>query len=857
MKVGIKAVGLMAFASAASAAYAYLPPIDETNGVRIVIQSFDQFYDSNPRHGDRWLGVVDVDTASPRAFTVMIENRTSRTVDGELSVVMNEDWEIAFDPTNGGRVAAMDVPLAESGALRVEWLTPCETRSFAFVARARPTVVDGLYPVHARFVKDGAGPHAVGVFHAVKRDGAGREGVSELARMKGDDPDAKKTIPGSVVTPAEVPLTVDSAPGARWKVTPGARGLSDATLGWSDGKHAVSFAGFDVAVRGKNAADASAAPTPSARATATGDVLRITVALPDGATRPDGFPRLASVMPGGADSALERVYFGFGNVLEGVERLTVNANGFELSTRHIGADYANGVSVVQATDVIPDAMEVDPDRNLCSIRAPHDVTFTFVAGTNGAFAAAKEFAAVSSYSTSPGHDALVGRMCLDEWFTYDYDKVAGLIEEAGRLGLNRCVFVKHAWQRWCYDVRLPDIWPPVGGVDGFRRMCSAAQDAGMLFVPHDNYTDFYPDADGFSYDHIAFKLDGSVQESWYNDWMHSLAVRWAPGAYLPWTRRNARLLRDGVRPDGIFIDVLTCLQPFDWLDRAGRYHSRQETSRNWGAAFAAYREEFGDDPGFVTISEAGQDHLVGVVDGGQSDHLMAEKAIGSDSVYADAERVPWHDMVTHGKFVLFAGGLAQRYLERRWGKGGDAEAHGYGSDDYLSTTVIGGRNPMCGLLDFRKAVKTYWLQQAVCEELSRAEMLSFEFGPTIHQQHAVFSGGAEVWVNRSTNTTWRLANGVELPSYGYYTKSPECESGIVLKSGRRARYAKCRDSWYVEAPEGEVDFGGIVTDGAFRLDLRGERPAIRPLPGTTGDFSYDINLPALRMKGRWRSEVEP
>jgi hypothetical protein len=439
-------------------------------------------------------------------------------------------------------------------------------------------------------------------------------------------------------------------------------------------------------------------------------------------------------------------------------------------------------------------------------------------------------------------------MCLDEWFTYDYEKVAGMLEEAGRYGLNRCVFVKHAWQRWRYDVRLPDIWPPAGGIDGFRRMARAAQKAGMLFVPHDNYTDFYPDADGFSYDHIAFRLDGGVQESWYNDWMHCLAVRWAPGAYLPWTRRNARLLRDGVRPDGIFIDVLTCLQPFDWLDRAGRYHSRQETSRGWGAAFEAYREEFGNDPGFVTISEAGQDHLVGVVDGGQSDHLMAEKSIGSDAVYADAERVPWHDMVTHGKFVLFAGGLANRYLERRWGKGGDAEAHGYGSDDYLSLTVIGGRNPMCGLLDFRKAVKTYWLQQAVCEELARAEMLSFEFGPTIHQQHAVFSGGAEVWVNRATNATWRLANGVELPSYGYYTKSPENESGIVLKGGRRARYAKSRDFWYVEAPEGTVDFGGIVTDGAFRIDLRGEKPAAVPLPGTTGSLKFE-GLEVRRFEG--------
>ena len=52
------------------------------------------------------------------------------------------------------------------------------------------------------------------------------------------------------------------------------------------------------------------------------------------------------------------------------------------------------------------------------------------------------------------------------------------------------------------------------------------------------------------------------------------------------------------------------------------------------------------------------------------------------------------------------------------------------------------------------------------------------------------SGGAEVWVNRGTNDVWRLANGVELPPYGYYTKSPTQESGIVLKDGARRRYAK-------------------------------------------------------------------
>jgi len=78
------------------------------------------------------------------------------------------------------------------------------------------------------------------------------------------------------------------------------------------------------------------------------------------------------------------------------------------------------------------------------------------------------------------------------------------------------------------------------------------------------------------------------------------------------------------------------------------------------------------------ISESGHDALIGSIDGVQADHWRPECWLKNSK---DADRTPWHDMVTHGKMVLFAGGLGSRY---------DPDPkHGYGSDDYLSNTVLG------------------------------------------------------------------------------------------------------------------------------------------------------------------------
>ena len=595
----------------------------------------------------------------------------------------------------------------------------------------------------------------------------------------------------------------------------GARGLIDGVLAFTDGERTVAFRGFTADVE---TGDYNVAPEPKAKIWAERGTLRMAWSIPGHPRGAKGFPHLELISVGPSSERPLRVYAGFGNVIEGPKRFTLNQSGFALSTRHVGADYANGLSVVQAVDVPPDRLVCDGERNLIALQAHHDATFTFVPSSKGSFAAARRFRAVAGYRKSPGHDRLGARMCLDQW-SGNYAQDAEGLAKAAKYGLSDAIFVKHSWQRWGYDYRLPEIYPPRGDAAAFGAMREACRAGGILFCPHDNYTDVYPDCDGYSYDLVVFNLDGTPQQAWFNPSRHALSYRWAPHAFHPWCLRNARLLKSGYDPDAVFIDVLTAQGPFDYLDRKGNFHTKMETSANWAKGFESYREGF-RRPDTVCVSEAGQDHLVGCADAGQSDHYCAAKVVGGGN-FADAERTPWHDIVTHNYYVLFAGGIGERYQEETRQKEGDAELHGYASDDYLSNCIIGGRNPMCDGPFSRNAVKTYWMQHDPCAELGAAEFIDLRYEGSIHRQHSFFSDGSEVWINRATNATWTLPSGVVLPEYGYYAKTPRTESGVTLKNGIRCGWSKCGETAFYDARRPAKDHGVAALSRALRAEVKG------------------------------------
>ena len=553
-----------------------------------------------------------------------------------------------------------------------------------------------------------------------------------------------------------------------------------------------------------------------ARVWAEKGALRVAWDMPGVARAADGRPRYTCLGLGPGSLPASRAYAGFGNVIEGPKNFVLGAGGFSLSARHVGADYANGLSLVQASDIFPDRLVCRGEDRVFSLEAHHDATISLVPSSKGAFNAARRFAGVARYPKGPGVDAVAGRMCLDQWGG-DYAKAAVDLEKAAAYGVTNAVFVKHVWQRWGYDYRLPEIWPPRGDADAFRRMARAAQRNGILFCPHDNYIDFYPDASGYSYDHIIFNADGTPQKAWYNKGARAQSYRWLPHAFRPWLLENARLMHKDFAPDAMFIDVFTAMAPIDYYDRKGVFYPKTRTAAEWGRAFDDMRAVF-RRPSAPMISEAGTDALMGHVDAGQSDHFPAIRWM-SRSQFADVERVPWHDIVTHGRMVLFAGGLGPRYSALDWQTGGDETLHGYGSDDSLSTTVVGGRTPMCNGPFSRRAVMTYWLLHDVSADLARSAFESLEFeGGDIHRQHSTFGGG-EVFVNRSTNSAWRVA-GHELPPFGFHVKTARAEAGVVSRGGRRIAFAKGPGGMFFDARSPAISVSTLVKIGAFTATSR-------------------------------------
>ncbi|OGV76156.1 MAG: hypothetical protein A3K19_16020 [Lentisphaerae bacterium RIFOXYB12_FULL_65_16] len=593
---------------------------------------------------------------------------------------------------------------------------------------------------------------------------------------------------------------------------PGNHGLVDGVLAFTDGTRGMALRGFTVEVDRQALADwrstavVKSVKTDFGRKGATIDHLidlagndvpvraefavrkgSLTLAFTmPGVKRDDrGTPRFTRILTGPASEPLRRVHAGFGNVIEEPAAFTLHGNGFQACTRHVGADYSNGFSLLQATDISPDRVICRPDVNQFTLEVHHDVTLRFIPSNAGAFAAARHYRDLNGFKPGGGVKTLLGQMCIDQWGG-DYEEAAEGIDRVAAYGVTHAIFVKHSWQRWGYDYRLPEVYPPSGGLEKFATMPDACRRHGILFAPHDNYIDYYPDAADYSYDLIVFNEDGTPQRAWYNPGPDAQSYRWLPHAFMPWLEANMKLMRDGFRPTGLFIDVFSAHGTMDYYDRAGKFYTKERTAKEWGRAFDVARDIFGGPA--VMISEAGHDALIGSLDGGQADHFDAEQWGVKCKA---ANRTPWHDMGTHGTFVLLAGGLGSRYSDK------DA-AHGYGSDDYLSNTVIGGRNPMCDGPFSRRTVSTYWLLHDVCNTLARADLETHTFvDDSVFRQHTTFADGSRVWTNRGKDA-WQV-DGCTLPEYGFLVRTPQVSAAVCAIDGQRAAFARAEGMLFVDA----------------------------------------------------------
>ncbi len=663
---------------------------------------------------------------------------------------------------------------------------------------------------------------------------------------------------------------------------PGRRGLLDAAVELASGERRALFRGFEVTVGGEALSDRRSTVTlvEVSEETAVGGLrlrhrfrgaegtfdligelsttrgaLRARFAL-ENAPRPQPWHvvRIDAIQLGEWSEPIERVYAGAGNVIDKPAAFDLHFDGHRMSTSFVGAELAGGLAIVEGTNVPSERLVVDSSARRCSLRAPDEQTRIVIPALS-VWDAVRVWRDECGRRAGDGVARLAGRFVFDLWGGH-YGPSGDALQRAFRYGLTDSVVVWHNWQRWGYDYRLPEIWPPnprFGTLAEFQRLAKLCREHDVLFAPHDNYIDVYPDAPEFSLDNVAFHADGRPVRAWFNRGRDAQSYRWRPDRVRTPLERNVRLIQKGCDATAYFIDVWSSIGPHEWWTRDGRFGTRVEARQIWGEAFAWIRDVLDGAP---QISESGHDQLIGWLDGAQTNHLRVDKRPAGYYAWAvwpiecaDAERVPWFDAAYHDRFILHGAGYEPRYAA-----GLDRKQHGMYSDDYIATEVLTGHPAMVSRPFGRDVVRKYWLLHDLMRALALRTIDRVEFADDdLHRQHVVWSGDANVWVNRG-KSDWTIAGHV-LPPFGFFARVPTSdgvvEAAIERQEERVVTWSRSPHAIYVNARRsrnesaGVVSAGGVSTTGACRLQADGEALVVTPLP----------EEPELEV--RWRANALP
>ncbi len=538
-----------------------------------------------------------------------------------------------------------------------------------------------------------------------------------------------------------------------------------------------------------------------------GGALRLSVECPRDVTL---------VRPAAWDTPPIRVFWGHGYVVERPGANVWYAGGHSLASSHVGIEFEHGPAVLQAFDVPPRRFVVDPAARIAALEANMAGTLFLMVGRR-AMDLAIAWRQADPRPAAPAVPKLAGRFVFDIWGGR-FEQIETNLARMIRYGLTNSVLIIHDWQRWGYDYRLPDIWPPnprVGSVDDLRRIEQLARASDVLWGLHDNYIDFYPDAEGYSYRRIYFTADGHPHRAWYNEGRDALSYKWRPDAILPFVKRNVDLIRAHVRPTCSFVDVFASQPCGEWYDHEGRRHTPAEMRLHWGQAFAYIRDAFGGAP---TTSEAGHDHLIGWLDGADCQWLrLTDEPHPIFSIRTTCERwarVPWMDAAHHDRFVLYGAGYSSRF------SAGRGRWHGINSDDYLAAEILGGHPPMTDASSWGPAaVRKYWLMADVARSLAMRRIVGHEFADGhISRQTVRWDNGAIAHVNLGGDD-WTLGHRT-LPPRGWWIATPAATAAVERVGTQLvewsvsplARYLSARTSFHELPPRRTVRVRPSITN---------------------------------------------
>lgn len=128
-------------------------------------------------------------------------------------------------------------------------------------------------------------------------------------------------------------------------------------------------------------------------------------------------------------------------------------------------------------------------------------------------------------------------------------------------GLGKAYLHLDGWGKDGYDHLHPDILPPcekAGGAKDFADLQNFCKENNILFALHDQYRDYYIDAETYDENNSVQCVDGTVEhECTWNGGDQSYLCQMLAPYYI--ARNYDSLNEMGINPDGVYLDVFSCV----------------------------------------------------------------------------------------------------------------------------------------------------------------------------------------------------------------------------------------------------------------------------------------------------------
>ena len=407
-----------------------------------------------------------------------------------------------------------------------------------------------------------------------------------------------------------------------------------------------------------------------------------------------------------------------------------------------------------------------------------------------------------THKPSPFLNELAHRVVLDGW-NGSFAESEQWLRDMSRYDVNSFLMIKHVWQRDGYDHTYPDTMPAnaeMGGDAALRSLSETAQKLGHRFCVHENYYDYYPNAESFREADRALDSQGKPFPGWDNGQVRAVILK--PSKLMDYVHRFTPQIKQRYDCDAAYHDIMpTWNEDFDaTVPGAGKIAYTHEQTR----ALCDFDRSIYGGP---VVFEAADPQMAGVYDGGCNNGIDTYRI----PVAVAAELLKVHPKMSNHGFGYYERWLPWGYTKPEWGSYVMTDRE---LDKFRAFTVAFGRTGFVGqqlMKHTHGVVREYHLMQAFGRAYTGqlATHIRYEVeGKWVDAGTAArlgdfsrlnveYEGGQQVYVNLA-DKPWRIA-GRELPPNGSLTVGPRAEAGTTVRDGQIADYSRYDNITYADA----------------------------------------------------------